>query len=114
MIASGRALTTCWRNVLPPALACTVTLPAATLAMYATPSALVDTADELGAPPTLYFTVPAGLLATVAPAIGVPAQFFTTTPMNPSPATGVTPAAPATKANSELVINSTPTLSFAT
>jgi len=36
-------------------------------------------------------------------AIGVPAQFVTTRPMNPSPGTGVMPAAAARKENSALV-----------
>src|SRR5262249_8269960 len=97
----------CWRSVWPVAVAMIVTLPAATLAMYATPSSAVADADELGTPATLYRTVPAGLLDTCAPASVVPAQFFTTTPTKPLPACGVMPATAARVVNSELVIMST-------
>src|SRR5438045_8980236 len=51
--ASARAFTTCWRSAWPLAVPRIVTLPAATLKMYATPSVAVAVAVGLGAPPAL-------------------------------------------------------------
>src|SRR5687767_7207722 len=81
----------------------TVTSPTGTLNTYATPSLAVDVADALGVVPTLYFTVPAGLVVTVAPDTVLPRQSFTITPMNPLVPDCVTLTRPPRKPISALV-----------
>src|SRR5512145_2629432 len=110
----ARALTACWRNVWPFAVAITVTFPAGTLNTYATPSAAVAVAVELGPPPKLYLTAPpGGFVVTVAPASGVPLQFDTTTPIKPLPVVCDSPVAVPRMPNSRLVMTSTLVVSLA-